>query len=119
MSVALDLLRFIDYSDHERAKWKAWFMDQYKNPHESKHTLGESFGWLDRIGFELVKSLPRTRPFQPLREDEALFEPEPPGNGLERWLAELAMVASGSREGGFFVVIGHRPEGAASPQKSV
>jgi uncharacterized damage-inducible protein DinB len=24
MSVALDLLRFIGYSDHERAKWKAW-----------------------------------------------------------------------------------------------
>jgi SAM-dependent methyltransferase len=98
---------------------RAWFMDQYRNPHESKHTLGESFGWLDRIGFELVKSVPRTRPFQPLREDEALFEPEQPGNALERWLAELAMVASGSREGGFFVVIGRRPEGAARPQKSV
>jgi uncharacterized damage-inducible protein DinB len=24
MSVGLDLLRLIDYSDHERAKWKAW-----------------------------------------------------------------------------------------------
>lgn len=98
---------------------RAWFMDQYRNPHRSKHTLSETFGWLDRIGFELVRSVPRKRPFQPMREDEALFEPETPGKPLERWLAELAMVASGSREGGFFVVIGRRPERAATAQKSV
>jgi SAM-dependent methyltransferase len=98
---------------------RAWFMDQYRNPHESKHTLGEALGWLERIGFEPVRSLPPTRPFQPLRGDEALFEPEAPGSRLERWLSELAMVASGSREGGFFVVIGRRPAGAAPAQKSV
>jgi SAM-dependent methyltransferase len=98
---------------------RAWFMDQYENPHESKHTLGEALGWLDRIGFELVRSLPRTRPFQPLRGDEALFEPESPGSPLERRLSELAMLASGSREGGFFVVIGRRPESPPAPQKSV
>ena len=50
---------------------------------------------------------------------EALFEPEAPGSPLERWLSELAMVANGSREGGFFVVIGRRPEGPAPAQKSV
>ncbi len=93
------------------AKWKAWFMDQYKNPHESKHTIGEVIGWLDAIGFRFVRSLPRSKPFQPLLEDERLFEPEAPGNWIERTMVELGMIQSGSREGGFFVVIGQRPAG--------
>jgi SAM-dependent methyltransferase len=90
-------------------KWKAWFMDQYKNPHESKHTIGEVMGWLRRTGLEFVSSLPRSRPFQPFAERDSLFRPETPGNPLERWVVELGMIASGSREGGFFVVIGRRP----------
>jgi SAM-dependent methyltransferase len=118
-----DRLTFLDPNLRRRGfrgpRRRAWFMDQYKNPHESKHTLGETLGWLERIGFELVRTLPRTRPFQPLRGDEALFEPEAPGSPLERWLSELAMVANGSREGGFFVVIGRRPEAPAPAQKSV
>jgi SAM-dependent methyltransferase len=97
------------------AKWKAWFMDQYKNPHESKHTIGEVIGWLEQIGFQLVRSLPSSRPFQPVDEKTRLFQPEPPGNGLERSLVELGMIRGGSREGGFFIVIGRRPPA----QKSV
>ena len=31
------------------------------------------------------------------------------GRALERAMVELGMVASGSREGGFFVVIGRKP----------
>jgi SAM-dependent methyltransferase len=92
-----------------QAKWKAWFMDQYKNPHESKHTIGEVMGWLRRIGFQFVTSLPRSRPFQPFTERDGLFRPETPGNWLERQMVELGMIRSGSREGGFFIVIGRRP----------
>ncbi len=119
-----DRLTFLD-PNLRRGGWRgprrrAWFMDQYKNPHESKHTIGETSGWLERIGFELVRSLPGTRPFQPLRDDEALFQAEAPGGALERWVAELAMLAGGSREGGFFVVIGRRPDAGPAPaQKSV
>lgn len=91
------------------AKWKAWFMDQYKNPHESKHTIGEVMGWLDEIGFGFVKSLPRGKPFQPIAEGERLFDTEEPGNWLERLIVELGMIRSGSREGGFFIVIGRKP----------
>jgi SAM-dependent methyltransferase len=93
----------------DTAKWKAWFMDQYKNPHESKHTIGEVIGWVDQIGFEFVKSIPRSRPFQSFSERESLFQPEKPGNTLERAIVELGMISSGSREGGFFIVIGRRP----------
>jgi hypothetical protein len=84
-------------------------MDQYKNPHESKHTIGEVMGWLRRIGFQFVTSLPRSRPFQPFTERDGLFRPETPGNWLERQMVELGMIRSGSREGGFFIVIGRRP----------
>jgi hypothetical protein len=90
------------------AKRKAWFTDQYENPHESKHTIGEVMGWVERIGFEFVTSLPRTLPFQGFREDQRLFRPETPGSALERRISELAMIRGGSREGGFFVVIARR-----------
>jgi SAM-dependent methyltransferase len=92
-------------------KWKAWFMDQYKNPHESKHTIGQVLGWLEKIGFEFVTSVPRSKPFQPFEDSDRLFEYEAPGNWLERLLVELGTIRSGSREGGFFVVIGKRPAG--------
>jgi len=97
------------------AKANAWFMDQYKNPHESKHTIGQVMGWLDEIGFEFVRSMPKSKPFQPFSEQDGLFIPEQPGNWLERTMVELGMLQSGSREGGFFIVIGRRPPA----QKSV
>ena len=91
------------------AKWKAWFMDQYKNPHESKHTLGQTIGWMEKIGFEFVTSIPASKPFRPPEDAIQLFEPEAPGGWLERSLVELGMIGGGSQEGGFFVVIGKRP----------
>jgi SAM-dependent methyltransferase len=99
------------------AKRRAWFMDQYKNPHESKHTIGEVLGWLRQAGFDFVKSLPRSRPFQPIAQDEPLFVPEEPGNAIERLMVELGMIATGSREGGFFTIIARKPrrERAAAP----
>jgi len=90
-------------------------MDRYKNPHESKHTIGQVMGWLDEIGFDFVRSMPKTKPFQPFSEQDGLFVPEQAGNWLERTMVELGMIRSGNREGGFFIVIGRRPPA----QKSV
>lgn len=89
-------------------KKRAWFMDQYKHPHESTHTIRETIGWVERIGLRFVKSIPKTngRPFSP---SEQLFAPEPPGSRFQQAVAEMAMVASGSQEGGFFIVIAQRP----------
>ena len=99
-------LRDVKKSD---AKRRAWLADQYKHPHESKHTIGETLGWIDKIGFRFVKSIPRSKPFAPFRADESLFDPELPGNTVERFLAETGAVLRGSREGGFFIVIAQRP----------
>jgi SAM-dependent methyltransferase len=90
------------------SKKRAWFMDQYKHPHESTHTIGEVLGWLDRAGLRFVKSIPKTNgeSFSPA---ERLFAPEPPGNRLQQALAEFGMILTGSQEGGFFIVIAQKP----------
>jgi SAM-dependent methyltransferase/uncharacterized protein YbaR (Trm112 family) len=96
-------------ADKSAAKRRAWLRDQYQHPHESKHTIAETLGWVREIGFEFVRSLPSTRPFAAAGGGERLFEPEAPGGALERTLAELGMALRGSREGGFFIVIARRP----------
>jgi SAM-dependent methyltransferase len=100
-------LRNVERSD---VKKRAWFADQYKHPHESKHTIGETLGWLEKTGLRFVKSIPRSKPFQPISPSEKLFRPETPGNAVERAMVETAMILRGSREGGFFIVIAQRPE---------
>lgn len=95
-------------ADPNSPRWRAWFMDQYQHPLESTHTIGEVLGWFERAGFSFVKSIPRSKPFQPLSGPVQLFEPEAPGNRTERLAVELAMALRGSREGGFFVMIGRK-----------
>ena len=99
-------LRSVDKSS---AKKRAWFADQYKHPHESKHTIGETLGWLRQTGLEFVRSIPTSKPFRPFSESENLFEADEPGNSVERLLVELGMILRGSREGGFFIVIARKP----------
>jgi SAM-dependent methyltransferase len=102
----------------ETAKRRAWFMDQYKHPHESKHTLGEGMRWLEQTGFAFVNSIPRSRPFRPFSEGNLLFRAEPAGSRLERLMVELGMIFRGSREGGFFLLVGKKRPAPAT-QKSV
>jgi len=95
-------------TDKSVAKKRAWFMDQYKNPHESTHTIGDVLRWFKETGFAFVKSLPNSVPFQRFSECEKLFERERPGSWLERLVTEMGMIATGNSEGGFFVVIGKK-----------
>ena len=84
--------------------------DRASIPARSGRKLGEeTVRWLDEIGFSFVKSIPHSRPFMPMMPDEQLFESEMLGNALERLVVELGMIRTGSREGGFFIVIGKRP----------
>jgi SAM-dependent methyltransferase len=91
------------------AKKRAWFMDQYKHPHESKHTIGQALKWLDATGLEFVKSLPPSVPGRSFSLEEELFAAEKPGNWLERLIVETGMFFSGSEEGGFFIIIARKP----------
>ncbi|MEE3328019.1 MAG: methyltransferase domain-containing protein [Myxococcota bacterium] len=90
------------------ARRRAWFLDQYKHPHEVKHTIGQAMGWLRDAGFTFVRSLPPTKLSQSISGKEKLFEYEEPGNSFERTLVELGMFFKGSLEGGFFNVIGRK-----------
>jgi hypothetical protein len=52
---------------------RAWFLDQYKHPHESKHILGEVIGWFESSGFAFTFSIPKIES-DPFRADERLFD---------------------------------------------
>jgi SAM-dependent methyltransferase/uncharacterized protein YbaR (Trm112 family) len=93
---------------HRSRRWKAWFADQYRNPHESKHTICSVSKWLPQLGLEFVKSIPKTQLSAKFSEDERLFEPEAPGTRLETALCEVAQTVAGASEGGFFTLIARR-----------
>ena len=95
-----------------RDKQESWFNDQYRHPHESKHTMGEVLEWFDKNGFDFVHGVPPLSPWEDFTTEERLFEPASPGNALERGLAQTKMIISGSREGGFYIMIGKK-RGAA------
>jgi len=96
-------LRDRDLSDVRK---QTWFMDQYQNPHESTHTIGEVLDWFDRAGFEFVNSVPKSKVSEPMSSKEDLFRPSPRGTKLDQFLVQLGLLLSGGREGGFFVMIG-------------
>ncbi|HXK61337.1 MAG TPA: methyltransferase domain-containing protein [Acidobacteriota bacterium] len=89
---------------------KAWFNDQYRNPHESKHTVGEVLRWLESYGLTFIKSLPKTRFDSQFEPNEQLFQAEPPGKPVERAIVEIGQVFGQAVENGFFVVIAQRPQ---------
>jgi len=91
-----------------QARKKSWFNDQYKNPHESKHTIAETLVWLKDNGFSFVKSIPKTVMFEPFKASEQLFVPDQLGSKLGMALVERGMMFTGGRDGGFFVVIARK-----------
>ncbi|MBM4197767.1 MAG: methyltransferase domain-containing protein [Gammaproteobacteria bacterium] len=96
-------------------KRRAWFADQYQHPHESKHTMGEVLGWFSENGVEFVRGIPALRPDDDGLAGSSLFEPQSPGIALERFVVQASeIVAAGQREGGFFIMIGRVPGGAAA-----
>lgn len=90
------------------ARERAWFMDQYKHPHESKHTIGEVLRWFDSLGVEFVNSIPKAAASGRFSLQERLFEPNPRGSALDHMLVQLGMLLTGGREGGFFIMIGRK-----------
>ena len=85
-----------------------WFMDQYKNPHESKHTIGEVLGWFDQSEVEFINSIPKSTAFATFATQEELFKANPRGTRLDHFLAQFGILLSGGREGGFFIMIGRK-----------
>jgi len=100
--------------DVNAARVRAWYMDQYRHPHETRHSMDEVLGWFDRYGVDFVNGIPRldSKPFSP---DEALFEPQSPGRVIDRVATQLEMLLSGGQDGGLFIMIGRKKTKLAGP----
>ena len=85
-----------------------WFQDQYKHPHESKHTIGEVTKWFEQTGFEFVNGIPKVTPFNSFDPDEPLFASNAKGSWLDHLIVQAGMLLGGGKEGGFFVIIGRK-----------
>ena len=93
-----------------RDKRRAWFEDQYRHPHESTHTIAEVIDWFDRANLEFVRGVPSTTGGADF--EGGLLTPTRPGTSFEHARVQLRQITAGSREGGFFLMIGRRPAAA-------
>ena len=107
-----DNLKFIDprlkKTDRGKSKRNSWFNDQYKHPHESKHTIGEVLKWFKKNDFEFVNAIPKVKPFSPITINEKLFRLNPKGNIVDHFITQLNSIIGGYREGGLFIMIGKK-----------
>jgi SAM-dependent methyltransferase len=107
-----DKLQFLDAhvrnKNYTEARKRAWFMDQYKHPHESKHSYGEVLiDWFDANGFEFLSSVPKLD-LGAFTADEKLFEPHNRGSAATRFLTEVGLALKRGDAGGLFIMIGRR-----------
>jgi len=120
--VSGDRLRFVDghmrNGTYNESRKLAWFMDQYKHPHESKHSYSEVLGWFESNGFDFVFSVPKIDP-GPFTAEEQIFVPHDKGTKATRFLTEVGLALRRGDSGGLFMMIGRKSQGrvaeAASP----
>lgn len=86
---------------------QAWYMDQYRHPYETRHSMDELLGWFDNAGFDFTASIPTIGDAE-FADDLALFEPCSSGTSLNRLASEIEMLMTGGRDGGLFVMIGRK-----------
>jgi SAM-dependent methyltransferase len=91
----------------EAVRREAWFMDQYRNPHETKHSIDEVLTWFDRAGFDFMSCIPTIGDVE-FSEDMRLFEPHPTGRYLDRLSTEIEMLISGGADGGLYIMVGRK-----------
>jgi SAM-dependent methyltransferase len=88
-------------------RWQAWFRDQYRHPHETRHSIDEVLGWFDAAGVDFLSSIPAADG-SPFTNDTRLFAPHPRATPTGRWATQLQMLLTGGRDGGLFIMIGRK-----------
>lgn len=86
---------------------KAWFMDQYRHPHETRHSMSEVLTWFERYGVDFVNGIPHLDGSS-FTNSEALFAAHSAGSKLSRLMTEVNMLAGGGTDGGLFLMIGRK-----------
>lgn len=92
---------------YNQARKRAWFMDQYKHPQESKHSYDEVMDWFESRGFDFLFSIPKIGP-APFDDDEKLFVPHSKGSHASRLLTQIDMLVRGGVDGALFIMIGRK-----------
>jgi SAM-dependent methyltransferase len=88
-------------------RWRAWFHDQYRHPHESRHSIDEVLRWFDASAVEFLSGIPAPDGSQ-FASRTRLFEPHPRGSRAVRVAIQLEMLLAGGRDGGLFTMIGRK-----------
>jgi len=100
---------FLDYymrqKDIDLPKKQVWFADQYKNPHESTHTVDEVLQWFDKNNIKFINAIPTIEIFGKM---DSIFKKHSRGAKLTHFLIQLSWIFSKHREGGFFIIIGQK-----------
>jgi len=107
-----DRYKFLDPrlrgQDRGEAKKTAWFADQYKHPNELKHTIGEVLKWFEKNGIDFVYGIPNPKAFASFKLTDSIFKKHPSGNWFDHFVTQFHLFSSGSKEGGFFTMIGKK-----------
>ncbi len=91
--------------DAEKAR--IWIADQYRNPHETWHSVDEVLGWFDECGISYRNCVPAI-----LGTDgeaaQSMFAATDPGTYGQRVVSQLSWLFTIAREGALFDVVGQR-----------
>jgi SAM-dependent methyltransferase len=94
----------------DERKARVWIQDQYYNPHETWHSIGEVLGWFDENGVEFLNCTPRILGSGG-EAAPGLFDAGDPGTRYQRVVTQLSWLGTIAREGSLFDVIGRRRSG--------
>jgi 2-polyprenyl-3-methyl-5-hydroxy-6-metoxy-1,4-benzoquinol methylase len=101
----------IDYVVRNRIrdprKAHIWIQDQYFNPHETWHTIGEVLRWFEENDIEFLNCSPAILGTEG-EESPDLFAPSSSGSAYQRVVTQLAWLGTIAREGSLFDMIGRR-----------
>lgn len=95
-------MRRKDVDDHKK---EIWFADQYKNPHESWHSVDEVLRWFDQNNVEFINAVPTIT--ENAKQAE-LFKAQERGSSMQHVLQQLGWMFTIAKEGGLFVMIGKK-----------
>jgi SAM-dependent methyltransferase len=108
--VSRDRFQFLDSHlrnrRYNKPRKRAWFMDQYKHPHESKHSYDEVLSWFEGNGFRFVFSIPTIN--GSFDAEEQLFAAHDEGTKVARIVTQIEMLLQGGSDGGLFIMIGQK-----------
>lgn len=104
-------LHFLDprlrQADANEARVRAWFMDQYQHPHETRHSIDEVLRWFANNAVDFIYGIPAPDN-TPFATDDKAFVPHSPGTRLDRVMTQVEMLLKGGKDGGLFVMIGRK-----------